>query len=216
VTDYSVINIEVNNGFDKTYTCYDYHLDTAVCDPSGKVVKYYEVDVYVGCKHKDESKDGYTKTIYINGLPGDTPGINYAAISEYNNAQENYSILDGFIEYQKTYDAAGNLISSQFNDWLVKTDKIDIEGNLIPIRGSYTLLSRVTNWSDDIENNVINQYDLFSGQIIAKETTNFNAQGLIENWVQKTTYAYEKYSLLKSLNVLPLISTSKRRGHCQQ
>ncbi|MCI5057578.1 MAG: DUF6443 domain-containing protein, partial [Flavobacteriales bacterium] len=209
VTDYSVITIEVDDGFDKTYTCYDYDLATASCDPSGKVVKYYTVRTYAGCKDKSESQDGYTKIVYINGLPGDTEGIHYPEVSEFNNSQQHYSVLDGFIESQNTYDASDNLVTSQKNDWFVKIEKLNQKGEVIPIRGYYTLLNRATNTLQGVQTLATTSYDLFSGQVILQETTNYNSRGQLELWTQETIYGYQKYPLLGALNILSTVVSNK-------
>ncbi len=209
VTDYSVVSIEVNDGFDKTYLCYDYDLDTAVCDPSGKVIKYYKVRTYAGCKDKSESKDGYTETVYINGLPGETPGISYAKVSVFNNAQENYSVLDGFIEFQNTYDAEDILVASQQSEWLVKAQKLNEKGEMIPIRGYYSLLKRSISMLGNVETVSESSYDLFSGQMTTQTTTNYNSRGKLEEWTQETTYGYQKYPLLGALNMLAVSVSTK-------
>ena len=209
VRDYSVINIEVNDGFDKTYLCYDYDLNTAVCDPSGKVIKYYKVRTYAGCRDKSESRDGYTETIYINGLPGDTPGVTYARVSNFNNVQENYSALDGFVESQNTYDAANTLVASQQSEWLVKAIKLNEKGEVIPIRGYYSLLSRSISMLGGVQTVAESSYDLFSGQMTHQSTSNYNSRGLLEEWTQETTYGYQKYPLLGALNMLAVTVSSK-------
>ncbi|MBY0293285.1 MAG: hypothetical protein K2W92_08380, partial [Alphaproteobacteria bacterium] len=141
-------------------------------------------------------------------LPGDIEGIHYPEVSEFNNSQQNYSVLDGFIESQNTYDASNTLVASQKNDWFVKVEKLNQKGEVIPIRGYYTLLKRAINTLEGVETLATSSYDFFSGQIIQKETTNYNSRGQLEMWLQETTYGYQKYPLLGALNMLSTVVLS--------
>lgn len=209
VTDYSVQSIHINSGFETTHTLYEYDESTAVCDPTGRVTKYYRVLVYPGCQDKEDSQDGYTETIFYNGLPHQVSGVLYATVSDLSNAQEYYSDLDGFIETKNIYNNESILISSQKSDWVVKTEKLSASGTVVPIRGSYALLTKLTSSVQEVESATLNTYDLFSGQIIKKEATNYNSRGQLENWHYFTTFAYEKYPLLRALNILSIAVQTK-------
>jgi RHS repeat-associated protein len=206
IIDYRVRAIETNDGFKTRYTCYQYDAQTAIPDPTGTVIKYYRVCTYAGCELPAQAKEGYAETIYINGLPSTIEGINHAQLSAYNNTQDNYSILDGFIDKQNTYDHQGKLITSQKNDWFVQTEVVSfLDNQPHPIQGYYALLKQVSSDFEGVLTTAQTSYDFASGQIIQRDTTNYNARGYLEKWTENSCYAYQQYPTLQHLNILPVV-----------
>ncbi|MFX4740584.1 hypothetical protein ABTB44_20680, partial [Acinetobacter baumannii] len=79
-------------------TLYDFDTDTAACDPSGRIVKYFTARLYPDCDDIADPANGYTENVYLNGLKVDQG--NY------------YNMLDGMMRSTSNYDRAGALRES--------------------------------------------------------------------------------------------------------
>ncbi|MGB0383717.1 MAG: hypothetical protein ACPGWR_02750 [Ardenticatenaceae bacterium] len=208
ITDYRVSYLEIDDGYDSNYTCYDYDENSASCDPTGQVVKYYRVRVYPGCQNKEESQEGFTESLYINGLPSDDELIALKS-DAYSNAAENYSVLDGFLLRRTIYahGDAVNPVAYEESDWLVKRE-INSNGVSMPIRGTYVLSPCVRKIQDGVVSETVNTYDLSSGLTIKEQTSYYNSRGEQETLTKLTTYGYQKYNILRVLNMLTSVAQS--------
>lgn len=190
----------------KHITDYEFDNQTASCDPSGKVVKYYKSTQYPGGKD-NISKFGKIIFEYINGLG--------------TNSLPNQNLLDGFLYRKSHFDGDGNLILQKMNDWKVFTSRNrhfkQPDSNLLKLPGVYTRLNKVTIIKDGITSMVTKSYippELkapYSGKLISSSTTNFNSIGKLETHLAESTFGYEQYPEFDDLNLLnPVIEVTKK------
>ncbi len=97
ISNYQIYRILTNDGIGVTGECYVYDEASAVCDSSGRYVKYYTVDVY----QQAEKTNGFTRYQYINSIAGTQP---------YENMTAPYA-MDGQLRATSVYDDAGTPLS---------------------------------------------------------------------------------------------------------
>lgn len=210
VDDYSVISIEIDNGFECNYTSYAYDKSTAVCDPTGSIVKFYRVETFPGAAAPAASVEGRIESLYINGLPGATRIVADPRAILANETEDNFSVLDGFLDAKNTYDNDGRLVASEQNAWSVHL-VINSGGEPKPIRGAFTLQDAQTTMQDGVVTTASNRYDLASGLMTRQDKSNYNSQGNPETLTELFTYGYQAYpELLAQNNLKPTVQTQRQ------
>ena len=208
VRAYTVVGVTIDSGYDRNENRYDYDTQSAACDPSGQVVKYFRVSQYATQPGGEGRPSGWTESIYINGLPTELPALARSSAAAgltmegLRDAQNNFSVLDGYLKRQSSFDVEGNLVASTQNEWTVRLAIEDAQGTPQPIRGSFVVQRSQTKMIDQVETPSTMVYDLSSGQLLSQGTDLYNSLGEPEVQEQATVYAYQVYPLMRSHNRL--------------
>gem|GEM_PF-4936864 len=112
ITHRAVVSIEIDNGCGQnTGTAYEYDPNTAACDVSGHVIKYYEAKTYPGCLEPSAQKNGYTNQQYINGLVAlEIDNIPNGAVISWNDGGEQFSYTANKNADRKTINNMTNTV----------------------------------------------------------------------------------------------------------
>ncbi|MBR0344834.1 MAG: RHS repeat-associated core domain-containing protein, partial [Rudaea sp.] len=218
VRAYPVMQVTIDSGFDTVVTSYDYDESTAICDPSGQVVKFFRATRIEG--DSATVNGGTTESIYINGLPTDHPSVQAQYRSRLqistaapDNLQDNFSVLDGYLQRQNVYDADGKVVGRQEYDWRVYTQIQTAQGQPVPIRGAYVQQLATVVEQDGVQTRTESEFDASTGQRKRKQVTIYNALGESELRSDLTLYACEVYPSLRARHAYTAVaqqsSTSK-------
>lgn len=218
VVAFPVVQLAIDNGYERNHTRYEYDESTAVCDPTGQVVKFFRAWRFAGDAEGSSRPHGTTEVLYINGLPSDHPPLAelktrlfLAASPGFDNSEDNFSVLDGFIRRQNAYDQDGVLVSWQQNDWRVEVEIATADGTRMPVRGAYVLNPRVVQMKDGVTTTTVVDYDLSSGQRNRQEMAVYDAFGEPQLKSEVTTYAYQVYPEARARHLLTGVAQTLRQ-----
>ncbi|NTJ62043.1 hypothetical protein G6M50_12110 [Agrobacterium rhizogenes] len=206
LTHYAVTSISITDGFGATAaTTYFPDPDQAACDPTGLVVKYYEVTTYPGTADASQPTYGSKVTRYLNGLAVAT-GADY------------YNMLDGLLQSAETLDSQGNLLAQTQNTWQAYTtrasDPSDPEAPLLNLKGAYVLQIQQIKMEDGVASTQTTGYvpdglaAPFSGQPVSTQTLVYGGSGAQETFTTTTTYGYEIDATLLAQHMLTKVTQS--------
>ncbi len=215
----TVSHLVIDTGYEQHRIAYDYDQDSAVCDPTGKVVKYLLAGQYAQeAAGSSERPYGTTESVFLNGLPSDHPvsgspaslqrrqlafqGSRRLAV-DTTDPETTLDVLDGFLQRQNLYDAAGSLVAWTEKDWQVEFAAQPAGGGEpIPLRGNWVYQSQERKQVDGVTSTQIIEVDLANGER-QRETHQFmGSQGQTETHVQETTFAYDPYPELLAVHLL--------------
>jgi RHS repeat-associated protein len=225
VRAYPVMQVTIDSGFDSVVTSYEYDESTAICDPSGQVVKFFRATRIEG--ESATANGGTTESIYINGLPTDHASVRaqyrsrlQTTTAALDNLQDNFSVLDGYLQRQNVYDVDGQMVGHQQYDWRVHTQIQTANGQPVPIRGAYVQQLAAVVAQDGVQTRTENEFDASTGQRTRKQVTIYNALGEPELRSDFTLYACQVYPSLRARHCYTAVaqqsSASKVGGGSEQ
>ncbi|MFK0732348.1 MAG: RHS repeat domain-containing protein [Gloeotrichia echinulata GP01] len=220
VTDFSVVKVTINDGYQQTQTSYDYDTSKIAISVQGIVTEYSRVTVIKGGENQGSTPFGKTEYLFFNGLSLDGLGFN-----DFQGSLLYYSLLHGSLYQQKTYNATGNELNRQTVEYDIVTKRQKIRGSgTVNLYGFYIQQKREKSIIYGKEISSLNsngnaayvgvtreveyEYDSATGLLKTQKTNNYNSLGEDEILTQTHVYAWEKYDGLKQQNILtPIVQT---------
>lgn len=192
VVDYCVDTMTCFDGYQYNTTKYLFDISTAVCDPSGSVVKYYRSLCYPGTSSEDNPKFGYIENTYYNSLTQEQTKA--ALLGSRVNAElaAASGILDGQLISRKTYNSTGKLLIEETNQYSTYTG-ITRNGCNYPLYGGYFRCTQNRLLEDGIDKATAYHYDDGYGKLIKENFDNVDQNGALQNYIKTYSYAYEAY-----------------------
>ena len=186
VTHYALTGLIIDDGYqDPIATVYVPDADTAGCDASGQVVKYFSATVYPGSSDPDDPQFGWAISNYLNGL-NDLTGDNY------------YDMLDGMLVSSELYDNDGELKQCTTNTWeiyeQVASSPDDGSAPTIQLRGGWVSQVEQEIMKDGVTSTTTTTFvppDLeapYTGQPVTVSQTQYGGDGAEQTFVQTSTY----------------------------
>ncbi len=177
---YSVVASSLDGGMGQSFdTAYAYDPLKAACDPTGKIVKYYQATSYPGCTDPGKPANGYRVLYYNNGL---LP-VGLATGELY------YQALDGLLGQSETYDQAGNALETHKRTWTPFTSRAgsftDASVANVPIKGVYVLETGHCSQVDGVTSTGTQTYwpdqggwsAPVNGKVIGKQGSHYDGAG---------------------------------------
>ncbi|MCH2195109.1 RHS repeat-associated core domain-containing protein [Kordia sp.] len=203
VVDYCVDTMSRNNGYETNTTKYVFDLNSATCDPSGTVVKYYKSFYYPGTDAIDNPEFGHVENIYYNDLVLNSLTQKSLNLKTSTIDTKSSSLLDGQLINRRTYDKAGKVLSEEISELQTFT-QITVDGEQIDLFGGFVRSKSETNIDDGLEKTTQYTYDPTYGKLILEEYENVNGDGKIETLRTYYTYAYQAYSWFLQRNAIDI------------
>ncbi|MBC6476969.1 MAG: hypothetical protein GDA56_03395 [Hormoscilla sp. GM7CHS1pb] len=212
VTDFPVIKVSINDGYQESQTSYDYDTANVAISVQGIVTGYSQITVIKG---SENSPFGKTEYYFFNGLFEDFQG----------NLPYYYSLLDGHLYQQKAYNSTGDELIRQTVEYDIITERQLLgDSSQVNLYGFYTQKKREesilygkeirsTDSNGDasyvgVQREVEYEYDSATGLLKTQQTKNYNSLGEEETLTQTSVYGWEKYDVLKQQNILtPVVQT---------
>ncbi|NEO83330.1 MAG: hypothetical protein F6J87_03565 [Spirulina sp. SIO3F2] len=221
ITDFSVVKVSIDDGFQKSHISYDYDRNKIAISSQGIVTEYSNVTVTKGNETSKLTPFGKTEYFFFNGLStGSLELKDFQEMPPYY-----YSLLHGSLYQQKVYDAKGDEVTCQTVEYDVVTqrqklgesEKIDLYGFYIQQKREENILYGKEIGSIDVNRNISNvgikreivyKYDSATGFLKTQITKNYNSLGEEETLTRTSVYGWEKYDSLKQQNILdPVVQT---------
>lgn len=189
--DYCVDYTVFNNGYELNKTKYEFDINSATCDPSGSVFKYYKSRFYPGTDTAAVHPFGYTENNYFNGL------------SDANGQQNKLAsaLLDGQLIERKVYNSAGSLLMSE-NMEMESFTSVTVNGTAYNLFGGYTRCVKNTKVEDGLQKVTDYVYEAAFGKLQLESFENKTADGTSEIINKAYTYAFEAYPWFFTRNVI--------------
>lgn len=207
VHTFVVSQIMTDTGYEQLQRCYAYADLTAAQDASGSIVRFQTVIEYQGCSQPEHQENGYTVSHFYNGLP---PMLN-TTLNRLDLFEDNhYSMLDGTLILQESYNQNGDLLSSSQTNWTVR-DLVAIDAAETQTRwlfGGLPQIVSTVSMHDGISILAEYEYSLGSGNTIKTSSAYYGSTG--ERIIQQnlTVFAYQFYPELWTRNILGLPAQS--------
>ncbi|MEO1532115.1 MAG: hypothetical protein AAFU72_08100, partial [Pseudomonadota bacterium] len=173
--------------------------DTAACDPTGKVVKFYETNVYPDTEDTKDPRNGWTRTTYLNGLK-DVTGADF------------WNMLDGLKLSTAVYDARGAEKSSSTTVWRVVdevgSDPTDPDGAPVALRGGWVFQAGKSSVTDGVARQTETGFVspgcklAVSGQAITKIVHSWSGAGVAEQFVTTRALAAATSPAIRAIHSL--------------
>ncbi|NET24832.1 RHS repeat domain-containing protein [Okeania sp. SIO1I7] len=223
VTDFPVVQVTINDGYQESQTNYDYDTSKIVISAQGIVTEYSQVTVIQGSENLQLTPFGKTEYNFFNGLSRSVLGFKENDFS--GNSEYYYSLLHGSLYQQKAYNSTGDELSSQTIEYEVITQRQLLgESRYINLYGFYAqqkqeesiiygqeISSTDSNGNASyvgVKQEVEYEYDSATGFLKTEKTKNYNSLGEEEILTQTSVYGWEKYDGLKQQNILsPVVQT---------
>lgn len=124
-----VTRVVIDDGFhDPIPTAYAFDDDSAGCDASGEVIKFFTARSYPGTDDPADPRYGWNESTYLNGI-ADLSGANY------------YDMLDGLQVRTATYDGDGAVLSEKTSTYrvfeTVSSSAYAPDAVAVPLRGGW-------------------------------------------------------------------------------
>jgi len=191
--DYPVVRVESFDGYQTTYTSYDYNTPTATIDPTGTVAQYDQIKVVPGSATPLSNPYGYTIHYFFNGLPHGESSVSYPPNDTYTNVRDYYSLIKGLPYKTEAYDDQDNLISSSTNYWTVFDKQLGVRDV-----GHYSRLMKTEQTLDNVTVSSVFDYHAETG--LLNKTTETNSNSAIR--ITQNTFAFEEYSDMEDNHML--------------
>ncbi|MEM6679561.1 MAG: hypothetical protein AAF675_16985, partial [Pseudomonadota bacterium] len=173
--------------------------ETAACDPTGKVVKFYETTVYPDTEDTKDPRNGWTRTTYVNGLK-DVTGADF------------WNMLDGLKLSTAVYDAQGAEKSSSTTEWRVVdevgSDPTDPDAAPVTLRGGWVFKVGKTSVTDGVTRQTETGFVsagcklAVSGQAITKTVHSWSGAGVAEQFVTTRALAAATSPAIRAIHSL--------------
>ncbi len=199
IAAWPVVGLDIDDGYGQvTRTTIVADLDSAACDPSGEVVKFFTSTVYPGTADPATPRYGWVEQIYLNGL--DIVVDNY------------YDMLDGLLDSTSLFDNRGQLVQQTRNTWEVfierASEPLDGAAPVLPLHGGYVLQTGQIQTKNGVRSVTRNGYVSegfgapYSGQIVSSSSDNVGGDGIPETLTTITDYAYQVNQAMRVLHAL--------------
>jgi RHS repeat-associated protein len=196
VVDRPAVAVEFADGFQTVVHGFGFDAETAACDASGGIAKYYSSKAWVG---GPDRPSGWTEYSFVNGLGQAGP-----------EGPESPSLLDGLPAAKRVYDASGDEVASTQTSWQVETEIVDLaSGETVPIRGAYIQATATTRVEDGLSLTASYTYDPASGQRLSEESTGYDARAEEVTKCASTRYGFQVYPALARANDLTSVVQQK-------
>ncbi|ADD68154.1 YD repeat protein [Denitrovibrio acetiphilus DSM 12809] len=197
MTDYCVDSISIDNGYTATTTKFIFDINTASCDPTGAVFKYYKSTYYPGTDDVSSPRFGYTEQLYYNGI-ADQSGA-------YTFETDNQSsvLMDGQQVEQKIFDADGRLLHHEQQQLNTFTN-ISVAGKSYNLFGGYTRCVQNTSTKDGLVVRTLYQYDSRFGKLTQECFDNVTRNNTVETVYKSYQYAFQAYPWFIGKNIIDL------------
>lgn len=199
VVDYCVDVMSRNNGYETNYTKFVFDINSATCDPTGAVVKYYNSRYYPGTNSVENPEFGHVENSYYNDLARTNLAENLKITADESSS----SLLDGQLIQRKTYDKDGKELVVEISDFTVYT-QIEQDGDNVALFGGYVRSKSQKTIHDGLEKQTLYTYDATFGRLIEEAYDNINAEGNIETLRKQYAFAYQAYPWFLSRNAIDI------------
>ncbi len=223
VTDFPVVQVTINDGYQEIQTNYDYDTTKIVISAQGIVTEYSQVTVIQGSENSQLTPFGKTEYNFFNGLSRAVLGFKEEDFP--GNSEYYYSLLHGYLHQQKVYNSTGDELSSQTIEYEVITQRQLLgESSNVNLYGFYAqqkqeesiFYGKEISGTDSngnasyvgVKQEVEYEYDSATGLLKTQTTKNYNSLGEEEILTQTSVYGWEKYDGLRQQNILsPVVQT---------
>jgi RHS repeat-associated protein len=224
VTDFPVVKVTINDGYQSSQTSYDYDTSKIAISAGGIVTEYSQVTVIRGSDNLQLTPFGKIEYYFFNGLS--TEGLGFTNFK--GNRPYYYSVLHGSLYQQKVYDSNGDELTSQTVEYNIETQRQRLgESGNVNLYGFYIQQKReesilygkeISNLNSNgntsnmgVKREVEYEYDSATGLLRSQTTYNYNSLGEQETLTQTLVYGWEKYEELKQQNILtPVVQTTSK------
>ncbi len=200
VVHHAVTRLALDDGFGQLHqTFYDYAADSAACDPSGEVVKYYRSTSYPGATDAADSREGHIVNLYVNGLSPQPEQVASDA-----SKVDGYDMLDGYLQSRQFYDRKNRLVASVSKRWQVFTQRsarplsAGASPAPVPLHGGFVRLVGQTDVRDGVTSSASTSYHPpgtegppFSGLPMVLTAHGRGPDGEAETRTRTLTYGYQ-------------------------
>ncbi|PRQ09707.1 RHS repeat-associated core domain-containing protein [Enhygromyxa salina] len=202
ITHYTVTFAELDDGLSGPVpTAFEPELDTAGCDPSGDIVKFYQTTVYPGARSSGEATQGKVVSRYHNGIVRAQPGV------------DDFDMLDGMLISTTTYaQDQAEPVEATSTSWAVvqqvASSPTDPDAPPIQLRGGWVTQSRQQQLRDGVTTTTDTEFvtpDLrlpYTGKPTVQRRAQTNASGELETFQRTTRYGVEFDSALVAIHAL--------------
>ncbi|MEB3340092.1 hypothetical protein [Okeania sp.] len=221
ITDFPVVKVTINDGYQESQTSYNYDTTKIAISVQGIVTEYSQVTVIQGSENSKSTPFGKTEYYFYNGLS--VSGLGFKDFQE--NPPYYYSLLHGNLHQQKAYNSTGDELIRKTIEYEVITQRQLLgESRYINLYGFYAQQkaeesiiygqeisdtnSQVNASYVGVKQQVEYEYDSATGLLKTQKTKNYNSLGEEEILTQTSVYGWEKYDGLKQQNILtPVVQT---------
>ncbi|MDJ0534482.1 MAG: polymorphic toxin-type HINT domain-containing protein [Xenococcaceae cyanobacterium MO_207.B15] len=226
VTDFPVVKVTINDGYQESHTSYDYDTVKIVISDRGIVTQYPHVTVIQGSDNSQLHPFGRTEHLFFNGLSAE--GLGFKDFQ--GNPPYYYSLLHGSLYQQTAYNVTGDQVTRQTVEYEIVTEREKLgESGTIKLYGFYIqqkreesiLYGQEISSTDSninapnvgIKQEVEYEYDSATGFLKTHTTYNYNSLGEEEILTQTSVYGWEKYEELRKQNILtPVVQTVSKNN----
>ena len=224
VIDFPVTKVTINDGYQESYTSYDYDTSNVVISALGTITEYPHITMVQGSHDPKLTPFGKIESYFFNGLS--VEGLGFSDFQ--GNPPYYYSALHGCLYQQISYNATGVEVTFQTNEYEVETTRQTLVGSTtVNLYGYYVQQIRQksilyckklngNNSNDNSANIPVQQeieyeYDSATGLLKKQTTYNYNSLGEKEILIQTSVYGWEKYDALREQNILtPVVQTTSQ------
>lgn len=200
IVHFAVAGLSFDDGFqERLPSAFVLDRQTAGCDPSGQVVKYFTARTYRGTDNPAVTPYGWTETQFLNGL-NDLDGDNL------------YDMLDGMQISSAIYDSRGNLKQSTTAQYrvfsAVSSDPRASFARKIQLRGGWVAQTQEDTFVDGVTTTKINAFVAdgqpgpFTSDPVLSQTQSYTGDGKRTTFSQATSFGVQFYSGLRAINAL--------------
>ncbi|NEN95448.1 MAG: hypothetical protein F6K50_07890 [Moorea sp. SIO3I7] len=228
VTDFPVVKVTINDGYQESQTSYDYDTGNIVISAQGIVTQYPHVTVIQGSDNSQLTPFGKTEHLFFNGLS--VEGLGFKDFQ--GNPPSYYSFLHGSLYQQKAYNSTDDKLPRQtvtveYNivtqrQKLGESRPVDLYGFYIQQKREESILYDQEISTTDSNGNASDvgvkraveyEYDSAMGLLKTQTTYNYNSLGEKETLTQTSVYGWEKYEELRQQNILtPVVQTVSKNN----
>ncbi|MDF2802733.1 MAG: repeat protein [Anaerocolumna sp.] len=200
VVDYCVDSMTIDDGYQLSSTKYVFDINSATCDPTGSIIKYYRSLSYPGTTSIETPKFGYIENTFYNGLIKNS-SYSPSSIQVQLNAESAPNLLDGQLICRKVFNADGKLLFSETKQLKTYTS-ISIKENTYKLFGGYFRCVKNEIIEDGLSKTSLYNYETSFGKLKEEIFDNINEKGEIETISKKYVYAFEVYDWFLERNII--------------
>jgi RHS repeat-associated protein len=206
ISAFVINSVTTDDGYQQINKCFAYSDISAAQDATGTIVRFHQVQEYVGVLDPKDQQNGYTTSYFYNGLPPVVEG--FTDLVDHEQALCCYSMLDGTLILKGQYDVNNTLVSQSTYMWTVATQvSTDAAGqNLRNLYGGLPQVMTTIEMQDGVSKTTDITYSPASGNQISTQTSYYNSMGECITKQNVYTYAYEQYSEMWQLNILDQVA----------